>query len=448
MGETTHENVPPINGSSYNHFDHLIKKWREEASTSLHRVSTYAQTFPKHFIPYNNKDEEYSIFSSDNTPRQLTTDPLIGFNTSFKNLELPLLDPTRSDPVRRRGAEAPEAPILEILFRDTPKSFIDAAKAWFSSHIEFRGVTSEDMNLCMEAIKLNWNAIRWVPTNLLNDTMFLLAMSQGPQVLRWIQENGYFTLEFYKKAVLQNKDILKYVDGDLVTYEILKESVTNDWQTIQDLSPSVIDSKLLLIAVKQNWVAIEYGKPDVRTLEICEEAISQSPLALEYIPDDIKTKEMCMGAVTRDWNQLRNVPSKFIDLGMLQDAVSQDPHAYGLIQGRGSPYIGFLQTDVEELLMDAVKRDWTVLGTVPRDMITEELFRVALSQDIRAMEYRPSGVKLEGNSLFVGFDGMLNLASARCDLPMPLNWTQERKNEVVVYTWGGLPTPTFFNSCM
>lgn len=139
--------------------------------------------------------------------------------------------------------------------------------------------------LCYKAVESSPLAIRYVPDQLLDNSLIEYAVKHHARAFVWIEDQKRVTFELCLLAVGK--------DGSLLSYVPAKYKKR---------------SELLMTAVKSNGLALEFIPKSRRTKTMCSEAVKQNPLALEFVPDIYKSNELCVDAVRRDPFSIQFVP--------------------------------------------------------------------------------------------------------------------------------------------
>ena len=115
----------------------------------------------------------------------------------------------------------------------------------------------------------------------------------------WLDKNG-LSYEICLEAVKQDVDALRYVPEELKTPEICLEAVKRDGGAL-DLVPEELKTpEICLEAVKRDGGALQFVPKAFRTPEICLAAVKQDGWALRYVPKDLRTEEIYLAAVKHD----------------------------------------------------------------------------------------------------------------------------------------------------
>jgi hypothetical protein len=109
--------------------------------------------------------------------------------------------------------------------------------------------------MCLEAVRQNGQALRYVPESLRTETMCFDAVRQNGQALEYIPEL-LRTEAICLEAVRQNGQALKYVPESLMTEDICFTAVQNEGQAICDVPEFLKTEKICITAVKQNGYAL------------------------------------------------------------------------------------------------------------------------------------------------------------------------------------------------
>ncbi len=169
------------------------------------------------------------------------------------------------------------------------------------------GFDYENPESCMEAVKQNGYAVKYVHTQ--TQELCMEAIKQNGYVLRYVRNQ---TQELCMEAVKQNGCALQYVHNQ--TPEICME------------------------AVKQNGYALQYIHN--QTQELCMEAVKQNGCALRYVIN--QTPEICLAALRYngdDENRLLIIRDLSILKSHPNDNVKETPDANANIEEYKSVFI-------------------------------------------------------------------------------------------------------------
>ena len=135
--------------------------------------------------------------------------------------------------------------------------------------------------------KTNYENWIWLDKNELSYEMCLEAVKQNGLALRFVPEE-FKTSEICLEAVKEKGWVLEYVPKELRTPEICLEAVKQDGLALQFVPNEFITLEMCLEAVKEKGHALEYVPKELRTPEICLEAVKQNSYALQYVPEELK----------------------------------------------------------------------------------------------------------------------------------------------------------------
>ena len=115
----------------------------------------------------------------------------------------------------------------------------------------------------------------------------------------WLDKNG-LSYDLCLEVVKQDVDALRYVPEDLKTPEICLEAVKRDGGALVLVPEELKTPEICLEAVKRDGGALQFVPKAFRTLEMCLEAVKQDGWALRYVPKAFRTLEICLAAVKHD----------------------------------------------------------------------------------------------------------------------------------------------------
>ncbi|MDD5650854.1 MAG: DUF4116 domain-containing protein [Candidatus Nanoarchaeia archaeon] len=133
--------------------------------------------------------------------------------------------------------------------------------------------------------------------------------------IKWFEEfkKGKEFKELCEIAVKQNWDALGYVPLELITKELCEIAVRQNGRALCYVPSELRTKELCEMAVKQNGNALGQVPSELITKELCEQAVKQNGRALRWVPSELITKELCEIAVKQNGGALYYVPKKFYD---------------------------------------------------------------------------------------------------------------------------------------
>ncbi len=166
----------------------------------------------------------------------------------------------------------------------------------------------EKVRFCLEAVKQDGLALKYVPENLKTAKLCLAAVKSEGCALSDVPKN-LKTPRLCREAVKQNGGALEYVPEKLKTMKLCldaigRKCVSDDpidkkYHEIDDTlsnmcSPfpwvpiKLLTAKFYFEAVKRNSQTLNWVRPGLMSLELCIEAVKHFSKALEFVPEALK----------------------------------------------------------------------------------------------------------------------------------------------------------------
>jgi len=258
--------------------------------------------------------------------------------------------------------------------------------------------------LCLEAVKKNGYALKYVPEEFKTAELCLEAIKQNGNVLEYVPEN-LKTEELCYEAVKKDSRPLEYVPENLKTTELCLKAIRDKHGPISCLADKVLKyvpehlktPELCLEAVKMNGYGLQYVPEALKTVELCFEAVKRNGDVLEYVPEALKTEQLYLEAIKRSYNfSFKKTPEAFKTAELCLEAAKRFHYT-----GFSLEYVPeALKT--AELCLEAVKRSHSgfELHYVPENLKTVELCIEAVKQAPRGvlkrvLQYVPKAIREE-----------------------------------------------------
>jgi hypothetical protein len=180
----------------------------------------------------------------------------------------------------------------------------------------------ETLNIALNAVKQNANALYYVPDRLKTPELCLLAVKLNGYALHHVPDE-LKTPEMCMIAVKHYGDALEAVPDELKTPEMCMISVNKNGYALEDVPKELKTPELCLIAVKRNGGALEMVPDEYKTYELCLIAVKNNA-GLHHVPDELITPDIYLAAVKNNAWTLLDVPDEYKTPEMCLAAVKQD----------------------------------------------------------------------------------------------------------------------------
>lgn len=251
-------------------------------------------------------------------------------------------------------------------------------------------------DLAYRIISTKPEEIAYVPKNVLNKELCVLAVEKDPFTLKYFCDDIMFLPyrhEVYKAAVNSDKDIIIKRKGK----PLAKELEIGNPEYV-----SVFNYIFLYNYSNENLSELYYDaiKKDINVL--CEGFIKKLHIddkcyeyimskmdfmeAIKYIPKQYKPKDKCLEVVKKDGLFIKYVPLEHRDKEMLMTAIEQNPAAIQLL----APNI---QLKNEDVCIKAVERDGLLLQYIYPSMRNEKVCKVAYKNNPECIQFVPQAIQ-------------------------------------------------------
>lgn len=250
--------------------------------------------------------------------------------------------------------------------------------------------------LAYKVISENPDEIAYVPQNILNEELCVLAVSKNPFVLKHFCNEIMFLPyrhKVYKAAVNFGKELVLKRKGKPST----KELELGDPEYVSVFNyiylynyPNENLSELYYDAMRNDLNVLYKGF--LKKLYIddkCYEYImSQMDFeeAIKYIPKQYKPKDKCLEVVKKDGLFIKYVPLEHRDTQMLMTAIEQNPEAIKLLEAN-------TQLKNEDVCLRAVELDGMLLQYVYPRMRNEKICKAAYKNNPDCLPFVPDAIK-------------------------------------------------------
>lgn len=146
-----------------------------------------------------------------------------------------------------------------------------------------------------------------LPPSLKNEIFYLKAIKEHTLFFKYLINNDKTNLEFTKKALSANGQVLGLIDEKDQNLDFVK------------------------LAMDECISSIGHAKINLPE-EFYLRAIDDDPTLIEAVPDDLKTKEMCLKAVKADGSCLRFICEQLQTPEICLAAIKQDKRAIKMVE--------------------------------------------------------------------------------------------------------------------
>lgn len=258
-------------------------------------------------------------------------------------------------------------------------------------------MSKQTMDRCMEAVKENGLALRFIEPKFRNKMIEFLAVKENGLSIQYIDEKSK-SESVCIEAVKQNGLALQYIDNqnericieainqninayryvNIDSYKVNLKALRQDGLILRYIKNQ--SDELCFAAVAQNGLALKYVNE--QKVDICKEAIRENWAAFHYVLD--KNYEVCIEAVKENGLLLEYIKNQ--DERICKEAIEQNPYA-----------IEFVLDQTNEICRRALYKSGLSLKYVINK--TPELCILALSRNSLSIKYIPIEILKEGLDL-------------------------------------------------
>ncbi|QLY81210.1 DUF4116 domain-containing protein [Clostridium intestinale] len=156
------------------------------------------------------------------------------------------------------------------------------------------------VEMCLEAVKQNGYAIRYVSSKVLTYEICLEAVKNDYSSLSYIPE-VFHREELYLEAIKHDGRALRYIPDTYKSESVCMKAVFQNGLALEFVPNNIISKEIFERAIEQSGLALKFVPDNRRSKVLCVAAVNNNPLALKYVSDKFKTPELCNVAVYSDW---------------------------------------------------------------------------------------------------------------------------------------------------
>ena len=231
--------------------------------------------------------------------------------------------------------------------------------------------------LCELSIKADGYSFKYVPEEFRTRELCQLAFECYPWNLEVIPDQ-YKTPEMCLAAVKESGFLLKAVPDGLKTHEMCMIAVTDGGRGLDAVPERLFDKEIALLAINNPetsaWQLLGAIPEKARDYDVCLAAVTRSGDDLKFVPDTVKDYKICYMAAQKGSHSAKYIPHEFFTPEVCLALTSRDATQFDDIPQ------DCLTT---EACLEAVKHGYryggTVIGKIPRQLITQEMCDIAIS---------------------------------------------------------------------
>jgi hypothetical protein len=264
--------------------------------------------------------------------------------------------------------------------------------------IKFMPNNLKTYDMCLNAVMFNIDLFNEVPQEFMDNDLCLYVLTKDPQLISKIKEpTDLMYLECSKtnpsllgkikdsslikdmgplEIIKVNPNHIKNVDNP--TYEMCFEAVKKDGQLINIIPIEFQDEKMCITAAQNDGSSIKYLLSLKQTEQVCFEAINQNIQSFRYIR--FLTENIV--------KYILNLNCEFI--GEMQYLIEDNDflkEMQMLCVNKCPMILKSIQYPTLEMCKKAVDGNYKSLQFVPDELLCDDLYNLALSQNAKALKY-------------------------------------------------------------
>lgn len=313
--------------------------------------------------------------------------------------------------------------------------------------------------LCEAAISSDYRAMEHVPERLKTPNLYEKALENNPLAIQYFKPEQltheicqkalarcddlrvlYYipfgdiherTLDFYCTDYHKTLEFLRRMNPKHMTVKLAEMIFEREPELISAIPDHCKDRELCEAAVRYNGTYLKWVPDALKTPDLCREAIQRSPYAIEYIPDGIKSPELYMNLVRENPLNLKGIPRNERTYDMCREAFDntygKDKSDYSIFTVLTEPSlvvqvfrehddpmtIRFLMDLLhlnprainEQVALEAVRKNGSVLSSVPPAAITPQVAEAAVKNAPDALQWVPPAIRTPDMYLYAAKNG-------------------------------------------
>lgn len=313
--------------------------------------------------------------------------------------------------------------------------------------------------ICEAAISSDYRAMEHVPERLKTPDLYEKALENNPLAIQYFKPEQltheicqkalarcddlrvlYYipfgdiherTLDFYCTDYHKTLEFLRRMNPKHMTVKLAEMIFEREPELISAIPDHCKDRELCETAVRYNGNYLKWVPDALKTPDLCREAIQRSPYAIEYIPDGIKSPELYMNLVRENPLNLKGIPRNERTYDMCREAFDntygKDKSDYSIFTALTEPSlvvqvlrehddpmtIRFLMDLLhlnprainEQVALEAVRKNGSVLCSVPPAAITPQVAEAAVKNAPDALQWVPPAIRTPDMYLYAAKNG-------------------------------------------
>lgn len=241
----------------------------------------------------------------------------------------------------------------------------------------------------------------------------------------------HMTVKLAKMIYEREKELISVIPDHCKDRELCEAAVRYNGNYLKWIPDALKTPDLCREAIQRSPYAIEYIPDALKTPDLCREAIKRSPYVIKYIPDGMKSPELYMNLVRENPENLIGIPRKERTYDMCREAFDntygKDKSDYFIIRALTEPSlvvqvfrehddpmtIRFLMDLLhlnrwaidEQVALEAVRKNGSVLCSVPPAAITPQVAEAAVKNAPYALQWVPPAIRTPDMYLYAAKNG-------------------------------------------
>ncbi len=269
--------------------------------------------------------------------------------------------------------------------------FYDVCLATVKTNGYFLKIVPQELmteELCREAIIAHGYNFEFVPEEYKTKEICELAFKCEPYNLKKIPDE-YKTNEMYLEAVKKSGYLLKEIPDNVKNREMCVFALNDKARGLDYIPEHLFDKEIAMLAIKNTprgcGGELKKIPEKLRDYEVCKAAVVLNGNNLKYVPEDKKDYTMCLIAAQQTGRVAEYIPKEYFTPELCL-ALTKN----GLTSCFDKIPKDHLTT---ESCLEAVKHGTyyggTVIGQVPRHLITQEMCNIAIDISVHSLKGIP-----------------------------------------------------------
>lgn len=253
---------------------------------------------------------------------------------------------------------------------------------FFDHHLAMVNQSFLTQDFFKKIIKRNPKLFKFIPNAYLNEELCYLAACEGECALD-VSLVSYQSQRIVDKC-FENKEwrSLRHVREEFRTEAIVKQAIEWDMSNILQLLDPKMQEQYLYECVCSGEVPMNYKYSEIISPRIAEKAMGINRESFKFFREKVKTEEVCKKAYEYRKDFVFYIPERFTTTEMWLEGVK-----YKGGMNASDIYLIPPKHYTEELMVEIVKKDYTLLEWVSEEFLTPELLSTLYQIDARILKY-------------------------------------------------------------